>query len=388
MSVQDSCLQRNKKYASMSIFVLAAIVFMSATCPFTADAQTGVSGAVWADMPVTFDIHRGDNISYWLSQSRGRGDARRNFFTRDDVAFLAGLGFDHLRIPMDEEQMWDEEGVMNAEAWGLLQTALDWCAEFNLKAIIDLHIVRAHHFNEAVNPLWDYPEEQDHFVQLWRDISSRLSDRPRDMVAYELMNEPAADDPEDWNNLVKKTLGVLRELEPDRIIFLGSNRHQRVQTFEQLWIPENDKNIVLSYHFYLPMPVTHYKARWNKTGEYTGPVHYPGRVEEKDIQGLPEDLLEVLDTNEYNREVMAALIDMPMNVARAHNLQLHMGEWGCYINAPKEDRLRWYADVISIVEERGIAWTLWDFKGNFGIYNSGELDQDIVDIVLPEPGTR
>ena len=50
-----------------------------------------------------FQARRGTNISHWLSQSRNRGDQRRTWFTREDVAFLAGLGFDHLRIPIDEE---------------------------------------------------------------------------------------------------------------------------------------------------------------------------------------------------------------------------------------------------------------------------------------------
>jgi hypothetical protein len=57
-----------------------------------------------------FKAKRGTNISHWLSQSTNRGVERRTWFTKEDVAFLAGLGFDHLRIPIDEEQMWDQSG--------------------------------------------------------------------------------------------------------------------------------------------------------------------------------------------------------------------------------------------------------------------------------------
>ena len=63
-----------------------------------------------------FAVQRGVNISHWLSQSDRRGTGREEWFNRQDVALLAGLGFDPLRIPIDEEQMWDEDGKPVPEA--------------------------------------------------------------------------------------------------------------------------------------------------------------------------------------------------------------------------------------------------------------------------------
>ena len=49
---------------------------------------------------MSFQVHRGTNISHWLSQSKQRGAARRAWFTREDVQYIANLryaaGFDHL----------------------------------------------------------------------------------------------------------------------------------------------------------------------------------------------------------------------------------------------------------------------------------------------------
>ncbi len=56
-----------------------------------------------------FHISRGVNISHWLSQSSTRGQRRQEYFTEKDVAFIAGLGYDHIRLPVDEEQLWDED---------------------------------------------------------------------------------------------------------------------------------------------------------------------------------------------------------------------------------------------------------------------------------------
>ena len=67
---------------------------------------------------------------------------------------MAKLGFDHLRLPVDEEQLFDEAGQPLADGFALLDAALDWCAENRLRAIVDLHILRSHHFNEGEQPLW------------------------------------------------------------------------------------------------------------------------------------------------------------------------------------------------------------------------------------------
>ena len=125
-----------------------------------------------------FDFRRGTNISHWLSQSNARGDSRRNFFTEKDVQYLAGLGFDHLRIPVDEEQLWKTDGQKDEEGFSLLKNALNWCKKHKLDAIVDLHILRSHHFNEKEKPLWTEPAAQERFFQCWRDLSQELINYP------------------------------------------------------------------------------------------------------------------------------------------------------------------------------------------------------------------
>ena len=49
------------------------------------------------------------------------------------------LGFDHIRLPIDEVQFWDEQGNRLDDAWQLLTNALEWCCKHNLRVIVDLH---------------------------------------------------------------------------------------------------------------------------------------------------------------------------------------------------------------------------------------------------------
>ena len=160
---------------------------------------------------------------------------RDTFITRYDIQRIAAFGFDHVRIPIDEKEMWDESGRPIDSSFTYLKSCLDWCADAGLKAVVDLHILRSHHFNAANNEgkitLWSDSAAQDNFIKLWIDISSYLKGYPVSMVAYELMNEPVADNPEDWNKLIEKAAARIRVLEPGRTFIIGSNMWQIAPDF-------------------------------------------------------------------------------------------------------------------------------------------------------------
>lgn len=338
-----------------------------------------------------YTLGKGVNISHWLSQSRRRGEERRTFITEEDVKFIASIGYDHIRLPIDEEQMWDSLGNKEAEAFQLMHNAIEWARSNKLRILIDLHILRSHHFNEAEKPLWTQPEAQERFFQCWRELSEELSRYPRGLVGYELMNEPVADDPEEWNVLVEKATAAVREKEPNRVIVIGSNRWQSADTFDDLRVPANDPNIILSFHFYTPFLLTHHQAGWTSIGDYTGPVHYPGMsVEEADIEGLPEELANSVRgaNGVFNRDTLEALMEKPIRKSKELGLPLYCGEFGCLPTVPREDMLQWYADMRWCFEKHNIGWANWDYKGGFGIVERNQPGlvpiQDLIDVLLGE----
>lgn len=244
-----------------------------------------------------FRIKRGTNLSHWLSQSEERGEARRTHIQEDDFARLDSLGFDFVRIPIDEVQFWDEEGNKLPEAWQMLTQALDWSVKHHLRAIVDLHIIRSHYFNavnegqEDANTLFTSEKAQQDLINLWYQLSEALKGYSNDSVAYEFMNEPVAPEHEQWNQLVAKVHAALRKVEPKRTLVIGSNLWQGYQTIKYLRVPENDKNIVLSFHYYNPMILTHYGAWWTPIGKYKGKVNYPGiLVSKEDFEAAPDSL--------------------------------------------------------------------------------------------------
>jgi endoglucanase len=328
--------------------------------------------------PEKFEIMSGINLSHWLSQVPDSWSMdRETFITESDIRQIADFGFDHVRIPIDEKEMWTEDGKPMEEAFKYLINCLDWCQDAGLRAIVDMHILRSHHFNAQNNEgqitLWGDTLAQDKFIGLWKELSSRLKQYPVSMVAYEIMNEPVADDPGDWNKLVGRAIKAIRTDEPGRVIVVGANNWQTPQNFPYLTVPEGDTNILLSMHTYEPIAFTHYKAGWNPMRSYTGPVQYPG------LPVQPEDIAKYTDMNSdtrkfiedanqvYNRDTLERMIQPAIDRARELGLKLYCGEFGCLPTVPREMRLQYYKDITDVFRANGMAYAAWDYKGDFAI---------------------
>jgi endoglucanase len=323
----------------------------------------------------SFKIKKGTNLAHWLSQSGARGEERARFITEKDIKYIDSLGFDHVRLPVDEVQMWDESGKRYDDAFALMGNCLEWCRKAGLRVIIDLHILRSHYFNADVKPLWTVPAEQDKFIALWKDFSSFMHDMPTGMVAYELMNEPVADDPEMWNALIARAVDSVRKWEPARVIVIGSNRWQSASTFDKLRIPANDTNILLSYHFYEPFFLTHYQAPWTELKDFTGKVNYPGQIV---LDGTTPEQLRV-----YNRDTLVKMMQKPIHMADSLKLPLYCGEFGIFQDFFPAAKLAWYTDMVSIFNQYGIGYANWNYKsGAFGIVDENMVPlKPIIDIL-------
>ena len=357
-----------KKWTSI-LFPLIALFFLfcfQVACSDVTDTPIQKS----SDSAPHFDIRTGVNITHWLSQSEKRGKERQELIVREDFKKIADLGFDHVRLPVDEVQLTSEDGSKQDEAFTLLHNAIAWAFEFDLKIIVDLHIIRSHYFLNEDNAIWTDPEAQQELVELWRLLSSELAQYPTDKLAYEVLNEAVADDHEDWNRISSMLIADIRKREPSRFIVLGSNRWQIVDTFPELAIPENDPYIILSFHFYTPHTLTHYKASWTPLAEYEGPVFYPGETVPLSEQAkLPKEMQDAMSwaSGDYDKENMELKIMPAIEVAQKAGLQLYCGEYGIYPRAPEEPSLRWYADIAEVFNENNIAYTHWGYKGDFPI---------------------
>ncbi|WP_404422473.1 glycoside hydrolase family 5 protein [Nibricoccus sp. IMCC34717] len=371
-----------------------------AVCALAALLCSSLSAATSRN-PSNFRIFRGTNVSHWLSQDFGWGP-KDKYITEEDLKFIAKLGFDHIRLPVDEHELWTESGQEIESGFAYLDKGIGWARANGLRVIVDLHTVRSHHFNAehdgGKNSLFDDPAAQKKFVALWRSLANRLQKFPNADVAYEIMNEPTAKEAAQWNHLVKITIAEIRRTEPERVIVVGANRWQVPTSVPDLVLPENDPNLIISIHFYAPMALTHYRAHWTALKTFKGKISYPGKIVSDEVyakemknsdptyRSLFENAGSVWNKDRFKQE-----FDVAIAVANKLKLDLYCGEFGCMVTVDPVYRLPYYRDIVHAFEESNIAWSNWDYKSekSFGIVDwkgkgplGGPIDQGLVDALL------
>jgi len=336
-------------------------------------------------------LGRGVNISHLFSQRPPQQAKEPAFFSEMDAAFLARSGFDHIRLPVDEEILWDTDANRREAVWDRLHETLAFCRRQDLRVLLDLHIIRSHHFNSdfkgGENLLWTSAEEQEHLVGLWKQLCHEMEGYDTGFLGFEILNEPVSPESSTWNHILNRCHATIRERQPERTIVVGSNNWQKVWTVPELELPEGDPKTVVSFHYYEPGMVTHYKSSWTALGEYEGSVRYPGIPFPPDE--VPEDPSEKLSAllaesnRHYDREVILNEVRIAVDHARSLGMPAYCGEWGCILRTPREVRLAWYRDVVDVFQELGVGWAIWDYKGGFNIVEAStqRADHELIHIL-------
>jgi endoglucanase len=156
--------------------------------------------------------------------------------------------------------------------------------------------------------------------------------------------------------------------------------------FAFLTVPEDGPNLILTFHCYYPMFLTHYRATWVKEcAAYDGPLCYPGMVvpQEAFDRLAPETQRLIAKWVKHgDRSVMAADLLWPLAVAARTRLPLYGGEFGVIAAAPANPNEAWHRDFIAVLEERGIAWANWSYKGGFGMLDREGRPPSYLDAIL------
>ena len=158
---------------------------------------------------------------------------------------------------------------------------------------------------------------------------------------------------------------------------MGSNKWQTVGTFKDLQVPENDKNIILSFHYYEPFLLTHYTAPWSRIKDLRIDFKYPGQMIDTTLyKTLDNDNLELV--KEYNRTTGRDTLDndiyQAVEIAHRYKLPLYCGEFGCYPSTDMSLRQLWYKDMMAVFDKYNIAWAHWNYKNDFPVVDAETLE--------------
>jgi len=116
-----------------------------------------------------------------------------------------------------------------------------------------------------------------------------------------------------------------------------------------------DAGVIHSGRGYYPFHVTHYKAEWVHGADKWDMPEYPG-------QTAPGEYADKESIRRYYA---------PWREVEAKGAEVHIGEFGCYNKIPNDMALRWFADLIDVLAENRWGYSLWNFRGSFGIVEHG-----------------
>ena len=332
-------------------------------------------------MPV--ELKRGVNVGSWLRSSEAP-EKNLYHFKDSDAELVAKLGFDHLRLNAHHGHLWDKDDKPIQSSFDMIDHLLETCSRLGLKALFTMH--QCPFFRERDGQVhFHEPEALPAFLKTWVRLSKHMSHWSTDMLVYEFFNEPTAEDPEVWNRLSDAVHVMLRELEPDRTLMLGSNGYSGPGSFPQLR-PREDRNLILTFHFYLPFQLTHYRVG-EHNAQYKGPVHYPGQtIADEDLATMTEEQrrLTLLDNGPYDPEHLREKMIPAIDFARKLDMPLYCGEWGVYDSVPRADSLRWHSDMATVLESEGIGWGGFAYRAHWGFVLDIEnkLDKAMVAAVI------
>ena len=288
-------------------------------------------------------LGRGVNIlgydPLWDHFEKGR-------FKEKHFKLIHDAGFQTVRINLHAlQRLKAKNGYKLEDAW--LNT-LDWAVKSalanNLMVILDLH----NYTDIAKDPLGYKPR----FLAYWKQIAAHFQDAPA-TVLFELLNEPNGKlTPQPWNEFLGEALEIIRATNPTRTVIIGPPFWNSIDHLDELALPEQDRNIIVTVHYYTPMQFTHQGAPWSKETVHLSGVTWGSAEEKKRVE---DDFARV------------------QKWSRAHRRPILLGEFGAYEKAPMESRARYTAHVARTAESLGWAWTYWQFDDDFIVY---DIDQD------------
>ena len=252
-------------------------------------------------------------------------------------------GFNTIRLPVK----WSAQAGKDAPYTlnDKFAQRIDWAIDQALENKLNI-IVNVHHYDEMlVDPNAHLPR----LLAIWEQIAVRCKDRPGGVV-FELLNEPHDKmTPEKWNEIIPKLLATVRKTNPTRPVIVGPAPWNGIRGLEKLHLPD-DKNLILTVHYYDPFEFTHQGASWAKNSAKWKGRKWTGT--EAETKAIRKSFTQAADW------------------AKKHRVSVFLGEFGAYHEADMESRARWTRCIVEEAEKLGFSWAYWEFCAGFGAYDA------------------
>ena len=190
-------------------------------------------------------------------------------------------------------------------------------------------------------------------------FAQRYKGIPSAQVSFNLVNKPddkgAPDEATGMKNyarVARQSIEAIRSIDPQRLITSDGYPGGGAPVKELF-----DTHIVQSPHDYGPFQLTHYRVPWARPmSDQVPPPTWPL----KDKEG------KIIASRETKEERFR-----PLKELAGLGVPIHFGEMGCGGHTPPDLVYAWFNDTLDLMKELKAGWALWNFRGQFGIVDTG-----------------
>ena len=287
-------------------------------------------------------------------------------FQEWDFDFMAQHGFTFARLPMDY-RVWTRD--LDGPRRDIDETVLEDVAaavrmgqQRGIHVCLNIHRAPGYCINQPeLEPynLWTDAAARENFAWHWGQIARYFRDFPNDACSFDLLNEPPSYNdrgftPASHRLVMGLACAAIREHAPQRLIICDGANVGNTPAAEL-----TDLGVAQSTRGYAPWQVTHYKASWMGKGEsyvWDEPT-WPFREGEK-----------LWNADQFRRHFQ------PWADLARGGVGVHMGEFGVYDRTPAAATYAFLDDLLTVTDERGWGWALWNLRGSFGPLDNQRAD--------------
>ena len=262
-----------------------------------------------------------------------------------DFQALGDSGFRNMRIPVSwEEHVEEKDGkCVVDEPW---MKQVFWAVDLAIKNKMVV-ILNAHHWNAMYDSNPD--KETPCLLEVYRQMMTEVVKYSHDSLIVETLNEPRGKlTSAKWNDLVDSIVNIVRTVDPQRVVMVGTHNYNNAAAASQLRLPKDARNLIVTFHYYEPFSFTHQGATFVNPQYPTGKEWKASFGEMRTIKKVFSTLKEWADSK-----------DIPV----------YLGEFGAYEAADSVSRERWTTFMADLANKMGFGWAYWEFCSGFGVYD-------------------
>jgi len=277
---------------------------------------------------------------------------------------IAKAGFNSVRLPIT----WSVHSLKAAPYtidpafFSRVDSVVNLCLQSGLAVSIDMHYYP--YINMGPDSSITFDDNIKRFYALWEQIAEHYESYPPE-IYFDVLNEPSmAMDASFYNELMQKTIKLIRKTNPGRTLLVGTPNLGQSWTLGLLALPKDEWNVIVQIHYYMPFLFTHQGLAYAHAESGLG-SHWTGTPAEQ--KPIDSDL------------------DFCAKWSKAHFRPVNLGEFGANQSADMPSRARYIGYMREEAEKYGFSFHIWGFREIFRVFDeeNGKWQQPILDALIP-----